>query len=227
MRAATGAEPAGLAGRGVEEAILSAQLDLAEDLARAICEGRLTTSRYQHWLACESVLCRLHARALERLSEWHGAQPTLRAAAQQWSMAMCGDALAAAAGSQRHVLAPMPQLIAWQTFLESTTWSSRAGEAVGAVVLHARLMHGPMHETVKAIALLPQARGDRGQYLLQRCRAEPGAQQQGRSALLDAYSRTALGAGARRVADWYRALLGQVLEAEEPALQARGAKATG
>lgn len=201
-------------GRCWQDVVLAAQLDLADDLARAIGEGRLHRASYQHWLATESALCGLDALALDALSAWHGPQPTLRAAAQGWATAMRGDALAATAdiGKIDAVTVALPQpLGSWQAFVASACASARAGEALGAVVLHARLLHGPMREAIAAVVALPFVAGHAGSYLLQRGQPDTGPQQQRREALLDAYSAAALAAGAQRAADWYRAVMDAVL----------------
>ncbi len=201
-------------GRRWQDVVLAAQLDTADALASAIGEGRLNRHSYQHWLATESALCRLNALAMEALSAWHGAQPTLRSAAQGWSTALRADALAAAADVRwigGTTAAMPPQLGTWQTFLESACLSARAGEALGAIVLHVRLMRGPMREAIAAIAELPFAAGDSCSYLLQRRQPETGPDHHGREALLDAYSGAALAVGAQRAAEWYRAALVSVL----------------
>lgn len=203
-----------------QDVVLSAQLDLADALVPAIGEGRLNPHSYRDWLATESALCQLNALAMDELSRWHGAQPTLRSAALGWAMDLRADALAADADMQRIGGRPTPlptQLGAWQSFLQSTCVSARAGEALGVVVLHARLMRGPMREPIAAIAELPFVVGGSCSYLLQRRQPDIDPEHQGREALIDAYAAAALAAGAKRAADWYRAAWGSVL-APEPTI---------
>lgn len=200
--------------RGWQEVILACQHELAEAVIRSIDAGGLDRAGYLYWLATESALCRLGATALEAVSAWHATQPPLRAAALAWAGTLHIHARAAAADVRRiDVIAPAlpPQIGPWQAFLQSTCGSARAGEALGAVVLHARLMRGPVRGAIAAVAGLPFA-GDPGcGYLLQRSQPEHDFDYRQQAALLDAYSAAALAAGARRAADWYRALLDAVL----------------
>lgn len=197
----------------------AAQQDLAAVLASAITEGGLDRQTYQHWLAMESAVCRLNALALDAVAEWHVSQPQLRSAVHAWATAMRDDALVAAADVRAidGIAAATPaELVPWQLFLESASRSSRAGEALGAVMLHARLLRGPMRATIAAIMALPFVPVRGGRYLLQRTRADAGHLEQHREALLDGYSATALAAGAQRAAGWHRAALQRVLAAGNP-----------
>ena len=208
------------AGGHWQDVVLLAQQALAGTLAHAAANGRLNRQTYQHWLATESAICRINALALDALADWHVSLPQLRAVAHAWATATRDDALIAAADVRAidGMAAALPsQLAPWQAFLESASRSSRAGEALGAVVLHAKLMRGPMRDAIAAVTELPfvPIRGSR--YLLQRDQPEPTAEQRERDALLDAYSGAALAAGAQRAAGWYRdalaAVLGQAAEA--------------
>lgn len=195
-----------------QEVIELAQQALAATLEDAMRDGRLNRPTYQHWLATESAICRINALALDALADWHVSSPPLRATAYAWATAMRGDALAAAADVRGidGMAAAMPSQIGpWQAFLESASRSSRAGEALGAVVLHARLMHGPARTAITAATELPfvPVRGSR--YLLQRAQVQIG--DTACDALLHAYAGSALAAGAQRAAAWYRAAVQTVL----------------
>lgn len=204
------------AGGHWQDVALRAQQELAGALAHAIAGNRLDRQAYQHWLATESAICRINALALDALADWHVSLPQLRAAAHAWATETRDDALVAAADVRAidGMAAALPsQLGPWQVFLESASRSSRAGEALGAVVLHAKLMRGPMRDAIAVVTGLPfvPIRGSR--YLLQRGQPESAARQQDRDALLDAYSGAALAAGAQRAAGWYRDALATVLSA--------------
>jgi hypothetical protein len=198
-----------------QDVVLLAQQALARTLAHAAADGRLDRHTYQHWLATESAICRINALALDTLADWHVSLPQLRAVVHAWATATRDDALIAAADVRAidGMAAALPsQLAPWQAFLETGSRSTRAGEALGAVVLHAKLMRGPMiRDAIAAMTDLPfvPIRGSR--YLLQRGQPEPVVLQREREALLDAYSGTALAAGAQRAAGWYRDALAAVL----------------
>lgn len=197
-----------------QDVVLVAQQDFAGALAGAIADGRLNRQTYQHWLATESAVCRINALALDAVADWHISQPQLRAAVHAWATMMRDDALAAAADVRAidgmAAATPRP-LVQWQAFLESASRSSRAGEALGAVVLHAGLMRGPMHEAITAVLELPFVPRRGGGYLLQRRQSDVAAVHDGRQALLDAYAAAALATGAQRAADWHCAALESVL----------------
>ncbi len=204
----------GRSGKRWQDVVLAAQQDLADTLADAIGDGRLDRHTYQHWLATESAICRLNALALDAVADWHVSLPQLRAVAHAWATTTRDDALVAAAdvrGFDGMAPALPPQLAPWQAFLESAARSSRAGEALGAVVLHGELMRGPMRHATASVMeqrFLP-IRGSR--YLLLRGQQPTAAEQREREALLDAYSGTALAAGAMRAAAWHRDALASVL----------------
>lgn len=197
-----------------QDVVLVAQQDLAAALAGAVADGRLNRQTYQHWLATESAVCRINALALDAVADWHVSQPHLRAAVHAWATTMRDDALVAAADVRAidgMTAATPPPLVPWQAFLESTSRSSRAGEALGAVVLHAGLMRGPMHKAITAMLALPFVSPRCGGYLLQRRQSDLAAIHDARQALLDAYAAAALATGAQRAADWHRAALESVL----------------
>lgn len=197
-----------------QDVVLVAQQGLADVIASASADGRLNRQTYQHWLATESALCRINALALDAIADWHVSLPQLRAAAHAWATATRDDALAAAADvrSIDGMAKTMPsQLGQWQTFLESASRSSRAGEALGAVVLHASLMRGAMCDAITTVLELPFVPISGSRYLLQRRRQGVVGGHIRHEALLDAYSAAALASGAQRAADWYCAALAQVL----------------
>lgn len=201
-------------GEGWRAVVLGAQGATADAIAAAAGDGRLDRDRYQHWLAVESALCRLDALALESLSAWHAAQPPLQEAARAWAARLQDASRAAAADVRRiDVIAPaLPrQLAPWQAFLDATCGTARAGEALGAVLLHAGLMRGPMRAAVAVVVALPFAAGHA--YLRQRCQPECEQEALRQQRLLDTYSAAALAVGARRAADWYGALLADLLHA--------------
>ena len=193
-----------------------AQQDLAEALASAARGGRLNRQTYQHWLAMESAVCRLNALALDAVAEWHVSQPHLRSVVHAWATAMRDDALLAAADVRAidGMAGATPQpLVPWQGFLEAACRSSRVGEALGAVVLHATLLRGPVRSMIPAITQLPFVPPRGSRYLVQRTHAHARPITQEREALIDGYSATALAVGAQRAAAWHRAALEMVLRA--------------
>jgi hypothetical protein len=226
-----------LPGRCWQDVVLAAQRELAGTLEGAIRQGRLTTDPYRNWLALESSLCGINAEALDRAAAWHGAQPALQAHAHAWAGAIRNAAALAAAeaaslGPRRRAPAdgaspdvarselPTGHRVAtevqqWREFMALAVPSARAGEALGVVALHARLMRGPMREAIAAIAGLPWVAGVGCRYLLQR--REPDATAPNDYALLDAYAASALTVGAQRAARWYRAAMQRVLWPIEPA----------
>lgn len=213
------APPAARAVGHWQDVVLQAQQGLAGLLALAAGSGRLDRQTYQHWLATESAICRINALALDALADWHVSLPQLRAVAHAWATSTRDDALVAAADVRAvdGMAAALPtQLGPWQAFLESASRSSRAGEALGAVVLHAKVLRGPVRGAIATISGLPfiPVRGSR--YLLQRGQPEMPGEQRHRNALLDAYSGAALAAGAQRAAGWYRDALAAVLGSARP-----------
>lgn len=207
-----GAQPRGATGaaRTWQDHVLCAQLDLAERVAVAIGRRALDRQRYQHWLAIESALCRLDALALEAIATWHAAAPELHATALAWAAAQRADAQAAAAevrGLDGMAPALPAQLGEWQAFVTDAAATSRAGEALGTVVLHARLMRGPMRQTAQATTALSfVGPGTASAYLLRRSQPDDGDTAAARAALLDAYAASALAAGVARAARWYGAI---------------------
>jgi hypothetical protein len=231
-----GAGPAS-PGRCWQDVVLAAQRELAETIGRAIGQGRLTTDPYRSWLALEASLCSINANALDRAAAWHGAQPALQTHAHAWAAAIRNDAaLAATEATSRSRRLEMPtdgaalhatpsglparhraaaEIQQWLEFMALAVPSARAGEALGAVALHARLMRGPMREAIGGIAVLPWVAGIGCRYLLQR--REPDVTPPDDHALLDAYAASALTVGAQRAVGWYRAAMQRVLWPTEPA----------
>ncbi len=114
--------------------------------------------------------------------------------------------------------APPSALMRWHAFVDEAAGSQRAGEVLGAVLLHIWLTEGPARGAA-AMGSLPFVA--RGHYLQRRLRADPD--DGGHAELLDAYAASALAVGARRAANWYRASLGQVLEVPETGPPGSGA----
>jgi hypothetical protein len=191
-----------------------AQQVLAGALAAAIADERLDHARYQHWMAMESAACRIGALALDRLADWHGAQPQLRATALGWATSLREDALAAAAdvrALEGFTVAPPETLARWHAYVDAACHSPRAGEALGTVLLHSSLLHGAAHDAVDLVLELPYL-ATRGRSWLLRRREPAHARIEGeRQELMDAWSNAALAAGAQRAAGWHREALHAVL----------------
>lgn len=199
-----------------QDVVLLAQLDLARQLAHGLAGGALDRSRYQDWLAMESATCRICALSLDAVANWHGSQAGLQAIATAWA----GDLRDFAQAAARDVRtldgmanAPPPALQRWHAFVGEAAGSQRAGEVLGAVLLHTWLMEGPARAAVAALGSLPFVARGVDHYLQRRLCADPDAG--GRAVLLDAYAATALAVGAHRAANWYRVALAQVLQAPE------------
>ena len=194
-----------------QEVVELAQVDVAEALARSIGLGRFDRVRYQNWLAMESVICRIGALSLEAVASWHGSQPAWRASAQAWAERLREDARTAA--HDVRVLdgvadASPAALGAWHAFAVEAGGSQRAGEALGTVLLHDRLVDGPMRPVAVTVCELPFGVGS--QYLRRRMEARSPAD---RGELLDAYAAASLAVGAQRAAHWYAAAMAEVLRA--------------
>jgi hypothetical protein len=189
---------------------------LAGALAAAIADGRLDRARYQHWMAMESAACRIGALVLDRLADWHGAQPQLRATALGWATSLREDALAAAADVRAldGFAAPPPEALArWHAYVEAACHSPRAGEALGTVLLHGALLGGPAGEAVDLVQELPFL-AQRASGWLQRRRGEPAPRiAHERAELLGTWPAASLAAGAQRAAAWHREALHAVLTA--------------
>lgn len=216
MRTTPGKDIAPLAPRAWPQIVELAQQSLARMLAAAVADGRLDRLRYLHWLAMESATSRIGALALERVADWHGAQPPLRSAALGWATSLREDALAAAADVRAldGVLPPPPaRLSRWHAYVESASPSPRAGEALGTALLHARLFQGAAHAATDLVLELPfLAQGGRS-WLLRRRTPEAARRLRDRETLLDAWSAMALAAGAQRAAAWHGEALAEVLGA--------------
>lgn len=202
----TGEVPA----RRCQDVVELARVEVAALLARCIGQGALDRSRYQNWLAMESVVCRIGALSLDAVAGWHGAQPACQAIARAWSARLREDARAAAYDVRAldGMADGAPAVLrAWHAFAVQAGGSQRAGEALGAVVLHDGLFGGPMRPVAKAIADLPF--GVAARYLHRRL--DDAGEDAGRAELLDAYAAASLAAGAQRAAKWYVAATGEVL----------------
>jgi hypothetical protein len=187
-----------------------AQQQLAQAVLAAVAAGHLDRAAYQQWLAIEYALCQVGQRALLAIADWHRAQPVLRAAALEWAAEIGGHADLAATDIRALdgvAAALAPQVEAWRRFVDTASSSTRAGETLGAVVLHACLMRGAARPAIDGVRTLPFAAGVAGSHLL--CRSLPGTRPgcEARESLLQAYSATALAVGAHRAAAWHRTAL--------------------
>jgi hypothetical protein len=193
-----------------QDVLGQAQRQLARAVLAAVAAGRLGRAAYQQWLAVEYALCRIDQGALSAIAHWHRPQSALHSAALAWAAAL-GEQADQAANDIRSLdgiaSEPLPQLEAWSRFVDAASGSTRAGETLGAVALHACLMQGAAVEAVAVVRSLPFASGTAGGHLL--CRSLPGtaSAREARESLLQAYSATALAVGAQRAATWHQAAL--------------------
>lgn len=194
-----------------QEAIALAQGERAKALGRRLEEGRLDRIRYRNWLAMELEACRIGVLSLQAVAAWHGPQPALQMAALAWTDRVREDAHAAAHDLHTLDAAPPPPVLLlqqWRTFAGAAGSSQRAGEVLGAALLHDGLFDGPMHAVATAISALPFAVD--GRYLSRRLRSASGTAAE-QTALLGAYAATALAVGAQRAAGWCREALAHAL----------------
>lgn len=187
-----------------------AQQHLARIVLAAVAAGRVNRASYQQWLSIEYALCQIDQHALLAIADWHRGQPALHAAALEWA-AEAGEHASLAAIDIRALdgiaAAPLPQIDAWRRFVDTACTSTRAGETLGAVVLHAGLMRGAARAAIAVVATLPFATGPTGGHLSCRSLPRPGSACDARGSLLQAYSATALAVGAQRAAAWHRSAL--------------------
>lgn len=184
-----------------------AQLAIARQLAQAAASPGFGRDAYFDWLACEAAIAVLGADALDALAGWHGNDGELRATAQAWAaelraMARLAAADLGAAGADTRLspsLAPLPE--AWSAFLATASVSQRAGEALGAIALHSRLLPGQADPALDAMRALPFAQAA-SRYLARRRHPEPCSVSADRDRLLEAYAAAAIAAGAERAATW-------------------------
>jgi hypothetical protein len=200
------------------DALALAQVELARLLAGAIAEGRLGRYHYREWLAMESATCRIGALSLDQLAGWHGSQPELHAAVLAWSAQLRTHANLAAEDVRDlgGITAAMPRPLAqWQAFAGTAGGSQRAGEVLGTVLLHSRLLAGPMRPLLAAVSAMSFADGCARYFTTRReqALAPPDA---GRDGLLDAYAVSALAAGVQSAAGWHRAALVSILATPAP-----------
>lgn len=187
-----------------------AQQHLAQTVFAAVAGGHLDRAAYQQWLAIEYALCQVDQHALLAIADWHRPQPALRLAAREWAAEIGEHAIQAATDIRALdgiAAAPAPQVEAWRRFVDAASTSTRAGETLGAVVLHACLMRGAARSAVALVRTLPFATGITGGHLLCRSLPRDGPAGDARESLLQAYSATALAVGAHRAAAWHRAAL--------------------
>jgi hypothetical protein len=186
------------------EALRRTQRALGERLQRVLAQGGFDRRRYATWLTGEAGVAVLCADAMDALAGWHASEAALRSIADAWATELRGFARVAAADLR--VLAeapatPSPVLEEWRVFLAGASASQRAGEALGAIALHSRLLPGAADESLASLCGLAFARGA-SQYPARRRQVETSAVREGRDRLLDAYASAALAAGARRAAVW-------------------------
>ena len=198
------------------QVVAAAQSSLADALAEAISARLLDRQRYQHWLAMEFELARIGAGVLERLAGWHGGEPALHATALAWAASLRDDARAAAADVREldGIAPPLPGPVAhWHLYADAASRSQRAGEALGTVLLHAQLLEAPERGIVELVLELPFLALGGNSWLRRRNSVVATGRMGDRQALVDAWSATALAAGAQRAADWHREALAEVLHA--------------
>lgn len=181
-----------------------AQRSVAERLEREQEGGGFDLRRYAAWLIHEAGVAVLCAEAMEALAGWHAGQPALRATAQAWAAEL--RELARLAATDLRAIggatpAPPPVLDEWRVFLAGASTSQRAGEALGAVALHSRVLPGKAGAALAALRGMPFARAA-SHYPARRGQDETDAVRNARDLLLDAYASAALAAGARRAAVW-------------------------
>jgi hypothetical protein len=181
-----------------------AQRSAAERLERAVGGGRFGPQAYLDWLMGQAAIAVLCAEAMDDLAGWHGREPGLRGAAQAWAIELRDMARLAAADMRAAggVASPPRALVEeWSAFIAAAATSQRAGEALGAIALHSRLLPGCAGAALDALLAMPFAR-PASQYLARRRRPETDAVRIARDHLLDAYAGAALAAGAQRAATW-------------------------
>lgn len=189
------------------ELLRAAQRNAAGRLGHAAAQGGFAPQGYLDWLLGEAAVAVLCAEAMDAIAGWHGSEPALRDTAQDWAAELRELAWLAAADMRTirgTASPPSPLLEEWRLFLGGASGSQRAGEALGAIALHSRLLPGEADAALEALLALPFARCA-SQYLARRRRPETVAARTGRDRLLDAYASAALAAGALRAAAWHRA----------------------
>ena len=199
-----------------QDVVQRAQTDFAVVFASTLATGRLDRRGFRHWLTVESALSWTGALALERLADWHDADPDLRAAAQSWASDLREDAIAATADLHALgggvALALPPAIASWYGYVTAACGSPRAGEALGTVLLHdALLRDAPGHDAAPPVSaglralesLAPCSHA----WLGRRLRVQTPAIGAEREPLCAAWSSSALATGARRAWEWYRATL--------------------
>lgn len=184
--------------------LLRAQGNVAERLERIVALGGFGPGEYPGWLMGEAAVAVMCAEAMDALAGWHATTPELRATSRAWA-ADLRQLARLAATDMRALASPgraaTPVLEEWRVFLASASGSQRAGEALGAVALHARLFPGRAGPVLEAMCGMPFARSA-SRYLARRREGETGAVRVARDQLLDAYAEAALAAGAQRATLW-------------------------
>lgn len=181
-----------------------AQRSTAERLQRTVDGGKFGRQDYLDWLMGQAAIAVLCAETMDDLAGWHGSEPGLRGAAQAWAIELRDLARLAAADMRAAGGVASPPLVLleeWRAFLAGAGASQRAGEALGAIALHSRLLPGRADAALAALLAMPFAR-TASQYLARRRQAEIDAVRIARDRLLDAYAGAALVVGAQRAATW-------------------------
>lgn len=198
-----------------QETLVATQEALVALVAPLAERGRLDAGTVAHWLATESALCRINALTLDAAGSWFDAQAGTLAILQAWAAQFRLDAQAAAADVRAlgGIAGQVPtQLRAWEGFARVACGSLRVGEALGGVLLHGRAMRGPAREAVARVIATPGI-APGSTYLRRRLMPDSLATHDARAGVLDQYAASALGAGARRAADWYLDALRSVFDA--------------
>lgn len=186
------------------DVLLRAQRAIALELEQAARPGGFGREAYFDWLCGEAAIAVLCADAMDVLSAWHVNDARARSTAQAWAGGL--RELARLAAADLRVMeagssTPTPLLEAWSGFLADASGSQRAGEALGAIALHSRVLPGRGAAALDAMAAAPFVRAA-SRYLARRRRGESDAERAQRDELLGAYAATAIAAGAQRAAAW-------------------------
>lgn len=203
MFKATGTQRANGA-RPWPDVLLRAQRAVATELEQAAGPAGFDRAAYLDWLSGEAAIAVLCADAMDVLSAWHANAAVARATAQAWAAGLRELARLAAADLRTMDAggaSPSPLIEAWSGFLVGASGSQRAGEALGAIALHSRVLPGRAEAALDAMAAAPFARSA-SRYVAQRRQAEGAAVRAQRDDLLGAYAAIAIAAGAQRAAIW-------------------------
>lgn len=203
--------------RSWRDTLLAAQLDLGEQLSRAIAADDLNLTRYVRWLCLERAITRITSRLLQPISD--GCQPPQAFA--HWLLATCvalRDAEAAVTADLAFLgvdgTAEPPGLAGhcggWAELPVAHTY-----RAVGAAALLDATMGGPARDAVVAVLELSCIAPQCSRYLAHRHRQlslhTPWRQRELERLALDESERADLAIGASGAANDYRELCANVL----------------